>query len=109
MKTQEEDVSESSVVDYSTLIESLQRETYEISRDTNTEGTLYGSIRKSDIMEMIRSKLATDTELSERQITLETPITKTGEHKVTIEFDKDSNATISLNVLSSSSSSSSQS
>lgn len=94
--------------DFSEIISNIQNEAYNVKKEANSEGTLYGSIRKSEILDMIENKMPSSDfiGLTDQSISFTndaTAITSTGQHEVHIKLSDDASATITINVEVSSS------
>ena len=84
-------------IDLAPIAENLKSHTFNLSRDANTEGTLYGSIRKSEIVEMIESQF----DVVDFNIALEddaNAITKTGIHEIIVDLGHNTTTTITVQV-----------
>ena len=83
-------------------------EAYNVKKEANSEGTLYGSIRKSEILDMIENKMPSSDfiGLTDQSVSFTndaTAITSRGQHEVRIKLSDDASATIIINVEVSSS------
>ena len=94
-----EEKEESSTIDYAPFLENLKSQTFNLLRESNPEGTLYGSIRKSEIIEMIENNISNDA--VEFKVALEddaSTLTKTGAHEIILELGNGTTTTITVHV-----------
>lgn len=74
----------------------LEKRQFTISAKTGEAGKLFGAVREKDIADAVSSKLGQS--IDKHMVRIPEPIRNLGEHKVLVVLDKDTQATITIEV-----------